>query len=142
MKYRFFNNRKLPHKKKNNRFHPAIDLGISKEGKWLNIPITSHPTKSGKFTEFDENPNPKLRQKENGKNVHPSFFQRYIRKDKPKDKLSEYTNYSLVDSDKKKIDSFLINHESNKRIDKERREKAIKRKKDAKLRYFKKWSFS
>lgn len=125
-KYRFFGNRKTfgPHKEE----HPSIEIGIN-NGKWENIEITSSPTKNEKFTAFDENPNPNWRGKdENGKPLKPSYFRNYLRKDSIKDRLNEYTKYSLIESDECKIDKFLEERQRNIELDKARRKAAIKRK--------------
>lgn len=111
--------------------HPSIDLGI-KDNKWENIEITSSPTKKDKYTKFDLNPNPKWRE---GKNKKESYFRRYLRKDPIWARRSIYKKYSLIESDEKKVDSFLEERRRNIEIDRKRREQAAKRKNDAKLRY-------
>lgn len=126
-KYRIYGNRKL--KGPNKQEHPAIDLGI-KDGIWNNLEITSSPTKKGRYEEFIENPNPKKRGKEsNGQNKYRCFFRKYVRKDSPYDKLSEYKNYSIVKEDEEKIDRYLADREINIEIDRSNRQRAIQRKK-------------
>lgn len=135
-KYKFFGNSRTkgPHGEE----HPSIDLGY-KKGKWENLEVTSSPIKGKPYIEFDENPNPNWRERnDDGTPKKRSFFRKYVRKDPKYVKLTEYKNYSLVPVDENKVDSFLNEREKNKLIDKQRREAALKRKQtknDAKLRY-------
>lgn len=128
-KYRFFGNRLTRGPK--GEEHPSIDLGFNK-GKWENIETTGTPSKNGKYTDFEINPNPNERNK--GKKAKKLFFRRYVRKDPKWAKLSEYPHYSLDPIDEQKIDSFLTERKRNIERDKANRAAANKRKNDAKLR--------
>lgn len=91
-KYRIFKNKKT-------RYHPSIEISVLEDGTWENIEITSSPTKTGKYEVFDVNPNPK--------SDKPSFFRKYLRKDKIRHRGKELKKYQLVVSDEIKIDVFV-----------------------------------
>ena len=68
------------------------------DGTWENIEITSSPTATGNYEEFEVSPNPNSDKK--------SYFRKYLRKDKIRHKGDEL-KYQLVVSDEIKIDVFV-----------------------------------
>ena len=69
------------------------------DGTWENIEITSSPTATGNYEEFEVNPNPNSNKK--------SYFRKYLRKGKLRHRGDELKKYQLVVSDEIKIDVFV-----------------------------------
>ena len=91
-KYKIFKNKRT-------KYHPSIEIAVLEDGTWENIEITSSPTATGNYEEFEVNPNPKSGKK--------SYFRKYLRKDKIRHKGEELKKYRLVVSDEIKIDVFV-----------------------------------
>ena len=91
-KYKIFKNKRT-------KYHPSIEIAILEDGTWENIEITSSPTSTGKYEEFEVNPNPNSDKK--------SYFRKYLRKDKIRHKGKELKKYRLLVSDEIKIDVFV-----------------------------------
>ena len=87
------------YKNKRTKYHPSIEISVLEDGTWENIEITSSPTKTGNYETFDVNPNPNSNK--------PSFFRKYLRKDKIRHRGEELKKYRLVVSDEIKIDVFV-----------------------------------
>ena len=87
------------YKNKRTKYHPSIEIAVLEDGTWENVEITSSPTTTGKYEEFEVNPNPKSTSK--------SYFRKYLRKDKIRHRGEELKKYRLVVSDEVKIDVFV-----------------------------------
>ena len=91
-KYRIYKNKRT-------KYHPSIEIAVLEDGTWENIEITSSPTATGNYEEFEVNPNPNSDKK--------SYFRKYLRKDRVRHKGEELKKYQLVVSDEIKIDVFV-----------------------------------
>ena len=91
-KYKFYTNKRTGG-------HPAIDLGVNKDGKWETIDITSNVPG---YDYFDKNPN--IFEKDKKK---ISFFRKYISKNETKHKGEYLRDYDLSPTDEKKIDQLV-----------------------------------
>ena len=91
-KYKIFKNRRT-------QYHPSIEIAVLEDGTWENIEITSSPTATGNYEEFEVNPNPNSNKK--------SYFRKYLRKDRIRHRGDELKKYQLVVSDEIKIDVFV-----------------------------------
>lgn len=91
-KYKIFKNKRT-------QYHPSIEISVLEDGTWENIEITSSPTATGNYEEFEVNPNPNSNKK--------SYFRKYLRKDKLRYRGDELKKYQLVVSDEIKIDVFV-----------------------------------
>lgn len=105
-KYKIFKNKRT-------QYHPSIEIAVLEDGTWENIEITSSPTATGNYEEFEVNPNPNSNKK--------SYFRKYLRKDKLRHRGEELKKYQLVVSDEIKIDVFvtLIKNKNGGKLTKE-----------------------
>ncbi|MBR0439932.1 MAG: hypothetical protein IJK27_04200 [Bacilli bacterium] len=95
-KYRFFRNRKT-------RNHPSIEVDSNKTT-WLNLEITSSPTKKNRYIELKVNPDPKRNDK--------SYVRKYLRKDPIKTRGQLLKKFNLSEEDLLEIETFLKNKKS------------------------------
>ena len=91
-KYKFYKNKRT-------KYHSCIEIAVLEDGTWENIEITSSPTMTGHYEEFEVNPNPNSEKK--------SYFRKYLRKDRIRHRGEELKKYQLVVSDEIKIDVFV-----------------------------------
>ncbi len=95
-KYRFYKNRKT-------RNHPSIE--IDSDGViWINMEITSSPTKKNRYIELKVNPNPQTNKK--------AFVRKYLRKDPIKTRGQLLERFNLSEEDLIEIETYLNNKKS------------------------------
>ena len=90
-KYKFYKNRKT-------RNHPSIEIdsnGII----WINLEVTSSPTKKNRYIELRFNPNPKRKDK--------AYVRKHLRKDPIK-----LEKFNLSEDDLIEIENYLSNKKS------------------------------
>ena len=95
-KYKFFKNRKT-------RNHPSIEVD-SNGTIWINMEVTSSPTKKNRYIELKVNPNPKRNDK--------AYVRKYLRKDPIKTRGQLLEKYNLSEDDLIEIENYLNNKKS------------------------------
>lgn len=95
-KYKFFKNRKT-------RNHPSIEVD-SNGTIWINLEVTSSPTKKNRYIELKVNPNPKRNDK--------AYVRKYLRKDPIKTRGQLLKKFNLSEDDLIEIENYLNNKKS------------------------------
>ena len=95
-KYKFYKNRRTKN-------HPSIEVdsnGII----WINLEVTSSPTKKNRYIELKVNPNPNRKDK--------AFVRKYLRKDPIKTRGQLLAKFNLSEEDLTEIENYLKNKKS------------------------------
>ena len=95
-KYKFYRNRITKN-------HPSIEVdsnGII----WINLEVTSSPTKKNRYIELKVNPNPKRKDK--------AYVRKYLRKDPIKTRGAILKKFNLSEEDLEEIENYLSNKKS------------------------------
>ncbi len=96
--------------------HPSYEIS-SNEKKWQNITLTHNPVPNETYIPLDKNPDPKDKRK--------AYLRKYVANDPIRTRGKILDDYRLSDSDKKKVNQFLREHEENKRVDELNRKRKI-----------------
>ena len=91
--YKFYKNRITKN-------HPSIEVD-SNGTIWINLEVTSSPTKKNRYIELKVNPNPKRNDK--------AFVRKYLRKDPIKTRGELLEKFNLSEEDLKEIENYLKN---------------------------------
>lgn len=94
--YKFYKNRITKN-------HPSIE--VDSDGTiWINLEVTSSPTKKNRYIELKVNPNPKRKDK--------AFVRKYLRKDPIKTRGELLEKFNLSEEDLEEIENYLNNKKS------------------------------
>lgn len=95
-KFKFYKNRKTKN-------HPSVEVD-SNGTIWINLEVTSSPTKKNRYIELKVNPNPKRNDK--------AYVRKYLRKDPIKTRGQLLEKFNLSEDDLVEIENYLNNKKS------------------------------
>ena len=98
--YKFYQNRKT-------RNHPSLQVSAD-EKIWKNLELTSSPTKTNRYIELKQNPNPNRKSN--------AFIRTYVRKYPIKTRGHLLERYHLSEEDLQEIEKFLLSRKNKKKL--------------------------